>query len=91
MALPAEIQTKRLKLRPVAPEDAGAVVAALNDLAVTGWWSVVPYPYAAADFHHFRAEIAKPGDYVVCLGAGSITNWANALPGQLAALRDVAR
>ncbi|MBL9099074.1 MAG: UDP-N-acetylmuramate--L-alanine ligase [Alphaproteobacteria bacterium] len=29
------------------------------------------------------AETAKPGDYVVCLGAGSITNWANALPGQL--------
>ncbi len=30
------------------------------------------------------AEIAKPGDYVVCLGAGSITNWAYALPGELA-------
>ncbi|SHF22344.1 UDP-N-acetylmuramate--L-alanine ligase [Kaistia soli DSM 19436] len=27
--------------------------------------------------------IAKPGDYVVCLGAGSITNWAYALPGEL--------
>jgi UDP-N-acetylmuramate--alanine ligase len=32
------------------------------------------------------AETARPGDYVVCLGAGSITNWANALPGQLQAL-----
>ena len=31
-------------------------------------------------------EIAKPGDYVVCLGAGTITNWAYALPGELAAL-----
>jgi UDP-N-acetylmuramate--alanine ligase len=31
--------------------------------------------------------LAKPGDYVVCLGAGSITQWANALPGELAALR----
>lgn len=29
------------------------------------------------------AKIAKPGDFVVCLGAGSITNWANALPGDL--------
>jgi UDP-N-acetylmuramate--alanine ligase len=37
------------------------------------------------------AEIARPGDYVVCLGAGSITNWANALPGQLAALSDLPR
>ena len=32
------------------------------------------------------AELARPGDYVVCLGAGSITNWANALPGELRAL-----
>jgi UDP-N-acetylmuramate--alanine ligase len=29
------------------------------------------------------AAIARPGDLVVCLGAGSITAWANALPGQL--------
>jgi UDP-N-acetylmuramate--alanine ligase len=27
--------------------------------------------------------IAKHGDFVVCLGAGSITNWANALPAAL--------
>jgi UDP-N-acetylmuramate--alanine ligase len=27
--------------------------------------------------------MAKPGDYVVCLGAGSITQWAYALPGEL--------
>ncbi|MCB1542745.1 MAG: UDP-N-acetylmuramate--L-alanine ligase [Rhodoblastus sp.] len=29
-------------------------------------------------------EIARPGDYVVCLGAGNITQWAYALPAQLA-------
>jgi len=29
------------------------------------------------------AEMAKPGDMVVCLGAGTITQWANALPGEL--------
>jgi UDP-N-acetylmuramate--alanine ligase len=29
--------------------------------------------------------LVRPGDYVVCLGAGSITQWANALPGELAA------
>jgi UDP-N-acetylmuramate--alanine ligase len=28
--------------------------------------------------------MAKPGDYVVCLGAGSITTWAYALPNELA-------
>ena len=30
------------------------------------------------------AAIARPGDYVVCLGAGSISAWAQALPGELA-------
>ena len=30
------------------------------------------------------AERAKPGDMVICLGAGSITRWAEALPGELA-------
>jgi UDP-N-acetylmuramate--alanine ligase len=32
------------------------------------------------------ARMAEPGDYVVFLGAGSITQWAYALPGDLAAL-----
>jgi UDP-N-acetylmuramate--alanine ligase len=32
------------------------------------------------------AEEAKAGDLVVCLGAGDITSWAYALPGQLEAL-----
>jgi UDP-N-acetylmuramate--alanine ligase len=30
--------------------------------------------------------LAKPGDFVVLLGAGSITQWAYALPGELKAL-----
>ena len=33
---------------------------------------------------------ARPGDYVVCLGAGNITQWAYALPGELQALEDKA-
>ena len=33
------------------------------------------------------AATAKPGDYVVCLGAGSITQWAYALPGELVAAK----
>lgn len=32
------------------------------------------------------AGATAPGDLVVCLGAGSISQWANALPGQLHAL-----
>jgi UDP-N-acetylmuramate--alanine ligase len=31
---------------------------------------------------------AKPGDLVVCLGAGSISAWANALPAQLEAIKN---
>jgi UDP-N-acetylmuramate--alanine ligase len=31
-------------------------------------------------------ELAGPGDLVVCLGAGNITAWANALPAELQAL-----
>jgi UDP-N-acetylmuramate--alanine ligase len=32
-------------------------------------------------------ELTQPGDLVVCLGAGSITNWAHALPEELARLQ----
>jgi UDP-N-acetylmuramate--alanine ligase len=39
---------------------------------------------------HIR-ELARPGDMVVCLGAGSITGWANALPDELARLDRVDR
>jgi UDP-N-acetylmuramate--alanine ligase len=35
-------------------------------------------------------RLAFPGDMVVCLGAGNITQWAYALPGELAALGKVA-
>ncbi len=35
--------------------------------------------------------IAKQGDFVICLGAGSITHWAAALPTGLQALQNAAR
>ncbi len=40
---------------------------------------------SAAELPHIVRTIAQPGDYVVLLGAGNITQWAYALPGQLAA------
>jgi RimJ/RimL family protein N-acetyltransferase len=52
----ARLATARLILRPLSPEDAGPLAAALNDLAVSRWLSVVPYPYAVADAHWFIAE-----------------------------------
>jgi UDP-N-acetylmuramate--alanine ligase len=41
---------------------------------------------APADLPGLIAEEARPGDLVVLLGAGDITSWAYALPGQLEAL-----
>jgi len=37
------------------------------------------------DLPEFVAKHAKPGDLVVCLGAGTISAWTNALPEKLAA------
>ncbi len=42
--------------------------------------SALPGPDALAGMVR---EIANPGDLVVCLGAGNITAWAHALPGEL--------
>ena len=60
------------------------------------WWPTAVLPMAAAACYacfvievSFRG-IAKSGDYVVCLGAGNITQWAYALPAELAALGKVA-
>lgn len=43
------------------------------------------------DLARLVAEQTEPGDMVVCLGAGTISAWANALPGQLAALDEGAK
>ncbi|MBR0653879.1 UDP-N-acetylmuramate--L-alanine ligase [Plastoroseomonas arctica] len=51
-----------------------------------GHRSVVPLPGPESLAEMVNA-IAKAGDYVVCLGAGTITNWAHALPAQLTALQ----
>jgi len=58
----------------------------VEGLRARGHRSVValPAPESLAEMIH---AIAKPGDYVICLGAGNITNWAHALPGQLQALQ----
>ena len=44
---------------------------------------MLPSPDKLAGMVH---SLAKRGDYVICLGAGSITQWAYALPGELAVL-----
>jgi UDP-N-acetylmuramate--alanine ligase len=44
---------------------------------------VIDRPEALAPLIAARAE---EGDYVVCLGAGNITQWAAALPGEIGAI-----
>jgi UDP-N-acetylmuramate--alanine ligase len=67
---------------PIAGADRDALVQGIK---VHGHRHVVALPDAShlAKIIH---SIAAPGDYVVCLGAGNITQWAYALPGELAAL-----
>ncbi len=54
-------------------------------LRAHGHREAVPLPSPQALAGLVR-EMAAPGDYVVCLGAGNITQWAYALPGELKAL-----
>ncbi len=67
---------------PIPGVDKEALAAAINAHGHRDA-RALPSPAALAGL---IASLAKPGDYVVCLGAGNITQWANALPGELAAL-----
>ena len=60
--------------------------ALVEGLRARGHRSVVPLP-APAHLAEMVHAIARPGDYVVCLGAGNITQWAQSLPVELAALQ----
>jgi UDP-N-acetylmuramate--alanine ligase len=68
---------------PIAGVNRDALVEGLR---ARGHRSVVPLPGPEhlAEMVH---AIARPGDFVICLGAGNITQWATALPAQLAELQ----
>jgi UDP-N-acetylmuramate--alanine ligase len=72
---------------PIEGVDRDALVEGLR---ARGHRSVVPLsdPAHLAEMVH---SIARHGDFVICLGAGSITNWANALPGELQILQGAAK
>ncbi|MFK4509676.1 UDP-N-acetylmuramate--L-alanine ligase [Bradyrhizobium daqingense] len=53
-------------------------------LRAHGHREVIPLP-AASELAGIVKKLAKPGDLVVCLGAGNITQWAYALPDELKA------
>ncbi|NUR10783.1 MAG: UDP-N-acetylmuramate--L-alanine ligase [Bradyrhizobium sp.] len=67
---------------PIEGIDRDHFVASLR---AHGHREVVPLP-AASELAGIVKEVAKSGDLVVCLGAGNITQWAYALPGELKAL-----
>jgi UDP-N-acetylmuramate--alanine ligase len=54
-------------------------------LRAHGHREVIPLE-GASQLASIVRRIAQPGDFVVCLGAGNITQWAYALPGELKAL-----
>ena len=60
--------------------------AMVDGLRARGHRSVVPLPDPKhlAEMVH---AIARSGDFVICLGAGNITAWAQALPEEMAALQ----
>ncbi|MDE2006895.1 MAG: UDP-N-acetylmuramate--L-alanine ligase [Rhodospirillales bacterium] len=60
--------------------------ALVEGLRARGHRAVVPLP-SPSRLAEMVFAIARPGDYVVCLGAGNITQWAAALPGELASLQ----
>ena len=58
----AQLTSARLTLRPVAAADEAAVVAAMNDLAVSGWLTPIPHPYTVEDFTAFQSDYAAAGE-----------------------------
>lgn len=67
---------------PIKGADRDSLVAAVR---ARGHRQVMPLP-GPQELAATVRRLAKPGDYVVCLGAGNITQWAYALPAELAAL-----
>ncbi len=59
--------------------------ALIEGLRGHGHRHVVPLD-SEAELPRMVADLTEPGDMVVCLGAGTISAWANALPGELEAL-----
>ncbi|MEZ5890291.1 MAG: UDP-N-acetylmuramate--L-alanine ligase [Xanthobacteraceae bacterium] len=71
---------------PIAGVDRDSLVAGIR---ARGHRHVIALE-AQDDLAALVKSLAQPGDYVVCLGAGNITQWAYALPGELAALGEAA-
>ena len=67
---------------PIPGVDRDAFVLGLR---AHGHREVIPLP-GVDKLASVVRDVARPGDFVVCLGAGNITQWAYALPDELKAL-----
>jgi UDP-N-acetylmuramate--alanine ligase len=67
---------------PIKGIDRDHLVTAIR---ARGHRQVIPLP-AQTELAGIVKSLAKPGDYVVCLGAGNITQWAYSLESELQAL-----
>jgi UDP-N-acetylmuramate--alanine ligase len=68
---------------PIAGMDRDALVEGLR---AHGHRQVLPLA-ERGDLARVVSDLARPGDLVVCLGAGNITQWAHALPDEIAEVR----
>jgi UDP-N-acetylmuramate--alanine ligase len=72
--------------QPIPGADRDSLVQGLR---ARGHRQVIPLD-GPQDLARIVGRLARPDDIIVCLGAGNITQWAYALPGELAALGKVA-
>jgi len=63
MQASAALSTERLTLRRLTEADIPALVAGLNDYAVSKWLTVVPFPYSEADARDFLTYLEQRGAY----------------------------
>lgn len=69
------LTTSRLTLRPLDAGDVEAMIAGINNLEVSKWLTVVPYPYTEQDALYFMNTVIPDSDgvhYAIDAGNGLI-------------------
>jgi len=68
-----QLKTARLRLRPLTPLDAESLRAAIDDVEVSKWLSVVPHPYTLDDALWFIGHAADSGAQVWVIDDGRLS------------------
>ena len=73
MPAPCSIATRRLVLRRMTPDDAPAIVEAMNDWDIVNMLTRPPYPYAAEDAQEFLSACSrKPWCFGISQDGGAL-------------------